>query len=424
LSALAVTGAELDGERVGLRAEGGVITELGPGVEAAPGDEALDGSGTAIVPGFVNGHTHAAMTLFRGFADDLPLMEWLEEHIWPAERRLQPEDVYWGTRLACMEMIRTGTIGFWDMYWQPGATARAVTDAGLRATIGAPLIDGADPAATEGLQEAAEAGLAELEGHDPRISPALAPHSIYTVSEPSLGWVGERSRERGLPIHIHLAETRQEVEDCVDRHGLRPAAYLDRVGLLGSRTLLAHSVWLDDADRELIAASGATVVSNPHANLKLAVGGIFDLPAAREAGIPVAIGTDGAGSNNALSLLAEAKQFALLQKHRAGDAAALTAAEALAIARGQWAPLVAGGEAAAHGLAVGGPADFLLARKATPALAVGEIDAGLAYAADSTAIDSTVVAGRVLMRGGELTSGDGDEVIARARESASRLGLQ
>ena len=132
--------------RSGCGAEQGRIVELGPGVAAAAGDELLDGAGTAIVPGFVNGHTHAAMTLFRGFADDLPLMEWLERHIWPAEARLEAEDVYWGTRLACAEMIRSGTVGFWDMYWQPGATARAVTDAGLRATIGAPLIDGADPA--------------------------------------------------------------------------------------------------------------------------------------------------------------------------------------------------------------------------------------------------------------------------------------
>ncbi len=263
-----------------MRCEDGLIAELGPGVAAREGDRVIDGSGAALVPGLVNGHTHAAMTLFRGYADDLPLMEWLEQHIWPAEARLAPEDVYWGTRLACVEMIRTGTVAFWDMYWQPAATARAVADAGLRARIGAPLIDGNDPAGTAKLKEDAAAGLAELEGAPPTIAPAFAPHAIYTVSEPSLAWLAERSAETGIPIHIHLSETEGEVDACVAAHGLRPAEYLDRLGVLGPRTLLAHSVWLDDAERELIAASGATIVTNPHANMKLAVGATFDLPAA------------------------------------------------------------------------------------------------------------------------------------------------
>lgn len=419
MSALTVTGAVLDGRAVGLRAVDGEITAIGPEVIPEPGDELLDGAGTAIVPGFVNGHTHAAMTLFRGYADDLPLMEWLERHIWPAEARLEAEDVYWGTRLACLEMIRSGTTSFWDMYWQPGATARAVSDAGLRATIGAPLIDGADPAATESLREAAEAGLAELADCDGMIDRAFAPHAIYTVSDASLQWLGERSAEDEIPIHIHLSETEQEVNDCVSQHGLRPAAYLDRLGVLGPRTLLAHSVWLDDAERELIAASGATVVTNPNANMKLAVGEFFDLPSARGAGIPIGLGTDGAGSNNALDLTDEVKQLALVQKHRAGDAAAVTAAEALAIATGLRAPLLGG----AGVPAVGGQADFLLVRLDSPALGLGDLDAGLVYAADSSVIDATVVAGRVLMSGGELIDVDETEIVDRARERAGRLGL-
>ena len=419
MSGLTVTGAAFEGRSVGLRAEDGVISAIGPEVAPARGDEVLDGSGMAIVPGFVNGHTHAAMTLFRGYADDLPLMEWLEHHIWPAEARLEPEDVYWGTRLACAEMIRGGTTAFWDMYWQPGATARAVSEAGIRATIGAPLIDGADPAATAGLREAAEEGLAELADSGERIAAALAPHAIYTVSDASLEWLAERSEADGLPIHIHLSETEREVADCVERHGLRPAAYLDRLGVLGPRTLLAHSVWLDDAERELIAAAGATVVTNPNANLKLAVGAIFDLPAARSAGIPIGLGTDGAGSNNALEICNEVKQLALIQKHRARDAAAVTAGEALAIAAGIRAPLLGG----AGNPAVGGPADFLLVRLDSPALGLGDLDAGIVYAADSSVIDSTVVAGRVLMRGGELVGVDEREIVARARERAGRLGL-
>ena len=139
---LTVTGATLDGEAVGLRVEDGRIAELGAAVEPREGDEVIETDGAPVVPGLWNAHTHAAMTLFRGYGDDLPLMEWLEKKIWPVEAKLDADDVYWGARLACAEMIRTGTVGFWDMYWQPGATARAVADAGLRAVIGAPLIDG------------------------------------------------------------------------------------------------------------------------------------------------------------------------------------------------------------------------------------------------------------------------------------------
>ena len=417
MSGLAVCGATLDGDRVGLRAEDGEIVALGPGVEPEPGDELLDGEGTAIVAGLLNGHTHAAMTLFRGYADDLPLMEWLERHIWPAEARLEPDDVYWGTRLACAEMIRTGTVGFWDMYWQPGATARAVDDAGLRVTIGPPLIDGGDPAGLPALRETAAAGLAEIEGHSDRIAPSLAPHAIYTVSPESLRWIGEESERLGIPIQIHLSETEHEVDECLRQHGVRPAVHLDRLGMLGPRTLLAHSVWLDDAERELIAERGATVVSNPNANMKLAVGAIFDLPAAQAAGLPVALGTDGAGSNNSLDMLAEAKQLALAQKHRAADPAAVTAGETLRIASGERAPLLgATGKPVA-----GGRADFLLVRLDSPELGLGSLEAGLVYAASGSIVDSTIVAGKVLMRGG-LVEGEA-EVVARARERAARLGL-
>ena len=417
--ALAVEGATLAGATVGLRVEDGRIAELGPDVVAQAGDRVIEGGGKALVPGLVNGHTHAAMTLFRGYADDLPLMVWLTAHIWPAEAKLTADDVYWGTRLACVEMIRSGTVVFWDMYWQPGATARAVADAGLRARIGAPLLDGADPSGTPKLQADAARGLEELEGSGPLVAPAFAPHAIYTVSEPSLAWLAEHSAETEIPVHIHLSETESEVSDCLAQHGARPAEYLNRLGVLGSRTLLAHSVWLDDSERELIAESGATVVTNPNANMKLAVGATFDMPAARDAGIPIALGTDGAGSNNSLDLLGEVKQLALVQKLRAGDAAAVTAEEAWSVAIGDRAPLLG----STPELEVGEAADFLLVALETPALALGSLQAGLVYAADATVVDATVVAGRVLLEHGEPTAGDGDEVIAKARESAERLGL-
>lgn len=416
---LAVIGATLGSEVIGLRtAANGTIAELGPDVAAASGDDVIDAAGMALLPGLVNGHTHAAMTLFRGYADDLPLMEWLENHIWPAEARLEADDIYWGARLACAEMIRTGTVHLWDMYWQPGATARAVADAGLRATIGAPLIDGGDPAGLDGLRRDAERGLAELaDDHGGVVTPSLAPHAIYTVSTESLRWIAEESERREIPIQIHVSETEEEVRSCVEAHGVRPVELLERVGVLGPRTVLAHGVWLDEGERQLIAASGATVVTNPVANMKLAVGATFDLAAARRHGIPVGLGTDGAGSNNSLDLLSEVKHLALAQKHASADASTAGAEEALAVATGSLAPLLGGGE-----LREGGPADFLLVPTDAPELALGSLVAGLVYAASGSVVDTTVVAGRVLMRAG-IVEGVG-EVVARARERAERLGLR
>jgi 5-methylthioadenosine/S-adenosylhomocysteine deaminase len=311
-------------------------------------------------------------------------------------------------------MIRSGTTRFWDMYWHPAATARAVTDAGIRATIGAPLFDlHGSPAE---LRESAHRGLEQLAGLGPRISPALAPHAIYTVSEESLRWIGELSAERDLPVQIHLSETEKEVQDCLAEHGERPAFYLDRLGILTERTVLAHGVWLDPDELALVAERGATVVTNPVANMKLAVGGVFPYPAAREAGVAVGLGTDGAGSNDSLDLLADLKTFALAQKHLAADPTAIDAAEAWAVATGARAPLLGAGV-----LAPGEAADFLLLRGDSPELGIGELSAGLVYASSGQVVDTTVVAGRVLMRGGEVPGLE--EVVARAAERARRLGL-
>lgn len=413
---LAVLGASLDGETVGLRCEDGAIAALGPGVAPEPGDETIDAAGAPLVAPLLNGHTHAAMTLFRGYGGDLPLMRWLRERVWPVEARLEPEDAYWGARLACLEMTRTGTTRFWDMYWHPEATARAVLDAGLRATVGAPLFDLDGDG--ERLRETARASLDALAAFDEsRIAPSLTPHAIYTVSEESLRWTGELAAERGVPVHIHLSETAQEVSDCVAAHGVRPAAYLDRLGLLGERTLLAHGVWLDEAELELIAARGCTVVANPVANMKLAVGGVFPYPVARRAGVAVGLGTDGAGSNDSLDLLADLKAFALTQRHASGDATVLPAAEAWQIATGARAPLLGAGEP----LTVGAPADFLLLRANSPELSLGELASDLVYAASGSIVETTVVGGRVLMRDGEVPGKK--EIVARAVERARRLGL-
>ena len=357
------------------------------------------------------------MTLMRSYGDDLPLMKWLQDKIFPVEANLTADDVYWGTRLACVEMIRSGTVRFWDMYWQPEAVARAVEDAGIRASVALPLVDGLDAGKSDALRVDAERSLDALDDVGPRVTRTLGPHSIYLVSEKSLHWIAELSSERGLRVHIHLSETEGEVHNCVAAHGVRPAPYLDRIGLLTERTILAHGVWLDDDELALVGERGATIVTNPVSNLKLAVGRAFPYAKARRHGIPVGLGTDGASSNNSLDLFQDVKHLALVQKQVERDPAAMPATEAWAVATGQRAPVL--GQRGR--LTAGDPADFLLVRSDAPELTPGDLTANLVYAAAGSVVDTTVVAGQVLMRGGEI--GNEADVRAGAIASARRLGV-
>jgi 5-methylthioadenosine/S-adenosylhomocysteine deaminase len=411
---LAVTGALLDREPTGIRVEDGLIAELGPGVEARPSDEAIDASGLLLSPPMVNGHTHAAMTLFRGFGDDMQLMDWLEKKIWPAEAKLHPDDVYWGTRLACLEMIRSGTTRFFDMYWHGTEAARAVVDAGLRASVSSVMIDGLDPAKGESMRGEVIESLDRIGAAGGHISESLGPHAIYTVSSESLAWLAELAAEREISLQIHLSETEQEVNDCLEAHGKRPAAYLDQLGFLGPRTVLAHGVWLDQAELELIAERGATVVTNPAANMKLAVGGTFPYPAAASAGVSIGLGTDGVSSNSNLDMFEEVKLLALGQKQASGDSATLPATDALTIARGLRSKALGGTP-----LEPGQPADFLLLRGSDPELSAGDLDADLVYAAGGSVVDAVVVAGRVLMR--DRVVPGAEELVAEVRARAARL---
>jgi 5-methylthioadenosine/S-adenosylhomocysteine deaminase len=411
---LAVAGALLDRHPVRLRAEDGVIAELGPEVAPGPGDELIDATGMLLCPPMVNAHTHAAMTLFRGFGDDMPLMEWLRTKIWPAEAKLEPQDVYWGTRLACIEMIRAGTARFLDMYWHGAEAARAVVDSGMRALVSSVIIDQLDPAKGRAMRPEVIETLDRIAAVGDRVAAGLGPHAIYTVSPESLAWIAEVAAEREITVQIHLSETEQEVADCLEAHGKQPAAYLDELGFLGPRTVLAHGDWLDDGELELIAERGATVVANPAANMKLAVGGVLPYPAAARAGVSLGLGTDGVSSNSNLDCFEEVKLFALSQKHATGDPSTLPASEALAIARGFRSPVLGGTQ-----LEVGQPADFLLLRGDDPELSAGDLDADLVYAVSGSIVDTTVVAGDALMRNREVAGAE--EAVAEVRQRAGRL---
>jgi 5-methylthioadenosine/S-adenosylhomocysteine deaminase len=248
------------------------------------------------------------------------------------------------------------------------------------------------------------------------VQASLAPHGIYTASELTLAWVAEQSATRDVPVQLHFLETEDEVTGCVDRTGERPGAYLDRLGLLSPRLVLAHGVWMEEPELEVVAERGATVVTNPVSNLKLAVGRVFPYPNARTHGIPIGLGTDGASSNNSLDLLADLKVLALLQKHEANDPAALPASEAWQVATGALAPSLGGAP-----LAVGESADFVLVRASAPELAPGHLLDNLVYAASGSVVTTTVVAGTVLMRD-RVQDGE-EEVRARVVECARRLGV-
>jgi 5-methylthioadenosine/S-adenosylhomocysteine deaminase len=283
-----------------------------------------------VTPGLVNAHTHAAMALLRGVGDDLPLNRWLHERIWPLEAALVSEQfVYDGTRLAALEMLRAGTTCCSDMYFYPEHSARALRDVGMRAVVGIIAIEFPTPYASD-AEDYLRKGLAarDLFRDDPLVSFTLAPHAPYTVADHTLTRVLVLAEELDLPVHMHVHETAFEVAESLTQHGMRPLARLDRLGLVSERLIAVHAVHLDDAEIALLAQRGATIAHCPSSNLKLASGiaRIADLLAR---GANLALGTDGAASNNRLDLLTEARLAALLAKGASGDAAAAPAAAIL-----------------------------------------------------------------------------------------------
>jgi 5-methylthioadenosine/S-adenosylhomocysteine deaminase len=284
----------------------------------------------ALVPGLVNCHTHAAMALLRGVGDDLPLMRWLGERIWPLEKALvSAEFVYDGTRLAAVEMLRSGTTCASDMYFYPEASVRAFRALGMRAVAGIIAIEFPTAYAAD-AEDYLRKGLAARDGlrGDPLASFTLAPHAPYTVSDTTLQRIAMLADELDLPVHTHVHETADEIEQSLARHGCRPLARLERLGLVSERLIAVHAVHLDDDEIALLAQRGATIAHCPASNLKLG-SGIAPIARAAAAGVRIAIGTDGAASNNRVDMLSELRLAALLAKGAAADASAVPAAAVL-----------------------------------------------------------------------------------------------
>ena len=365
-----------------------------------------------LIPGLVNAHTHAAMTLLRGLADDLPLKSWLRDHIWPAEsRHVSAQFVHDGTLLACAEMLKGGTTCFNDMYFHPQAAAKAALAAGMRASIGLIAADFSTPYATD-IDDYLAKGMAARDElmHEPLLSFCLAPHAPYSVDDEGLTKVLTLAEQCEIPIHIHIHETQGEIDESIARHGARPLERLRHLGLLGPGLFGAHATHLLEAETHLLAQHGCSVVHCPTSNLKLACG-IAPITQLNECGVNVALGTDGAASNNRLDLMQEMRLAALLAKVQSGRADAIDAHQVLRMATLH----------GAHALGLGNRIGSIAPGKQGDVCAINVNDVGLTpcydpvalltYAAGRENVTDVWVAGECRISDGKLLAANEIELI-------------
>jgi len=374
-----------------------------------------------ILPGLINAHTHAAMALFRGLADDLPLEEWLNKYIFPAESRLNGEFVYWGTRLAVAEMLLSGTTTFTDMYLFADHSARAAADGGIRAVVGEVLYD--FPSPNYGPPEAGlkfSEDLCRAWRDHPLVRVAIQPHAVYTCSPELLLQCGELAEKYNTRLIMHLAETTKEVADCQAHYGATPLGHLYRLGLLNRRLLADHAVVLSVADRMLLAASGAGVAHCPESNMKLA-SGIAPVADLLRRGIAVGLGTDGCASNNNLDLIQEMDTAAKLQKVHCMDPTVLPAPTALEMATRNGARVL-GLESEVGALAPGLKGDLIVIDLDQPHLTpLYDPYSQLVYAATGADVQTVLVNGRIVVQDRRLLAFDLEETLAKARELSAGL---
>lgn len=411
-------GALLENHAVAVNA--GRIVDVLPSSDAdnrfrAKSRKILDGQ--MLIPGLVNLHTHAAMSLFRGLADDLHLMDWLSKHIWPAEgRHVSEQFIYDGTLLACAEMLRSGITCFNDMYFFPGQAGRAALEAGMRAVLGIVVIEFPTPYASD-AQDYLRKGLGARDDlkSEALLSFCMAPHAPYTVSDASFEQIATLAEQLQLPVHIHVHEIEHEIHEHIKQHGVRPLERLRRLGLLGPELIAVHAVHLDDVEIDLLAAQGCSVAHCPASNLKLA-SGFARLGDMLSAGINVGIGTDGAASNNRLDILGELRLAALVSKAESGDAQTLPVHSALRMATLDGAKAL-GLDHNIGSIEHGKCADMIAVNLA------GVIEMSpcydpvshLVYAAGREHVTHVWVQGKEVVSGGQLTTVDPQELIAKAR---------
>ncbi len=384
-------------------------------------DEIIDARHHVALPGFFNAHAHAAMTLLRGSAEDLPLDRWFNEGIWRTESALTEEDVYWGTALAACEMLRGGTVAFADHYFWMTQVARVVQESGMKALL-AWCVFGSDFASEMGPTTLELTGdfVAEFQNSaGGRIKTMLGPHSPYISTEAALRRAANLARKLGVGCHIHVSESPGQVENAYKQFGKSPVAYLDDLGIFDNPSIAAHAIYLDDADIEILRARNVTVVACPKTHLKLAMKTtrLVDL---LRAGVKVALGTDGAASNNDLNMLEVARLAALLQKHDTGDATVLPSAQALALATRHGA--LALGFANSGLMQVGADADLILLDTDKPHFApCHDLAANVLYAARAGDVAYVIVDGKPLVRKGALTTLDEEKIMREANARGARM---
>lgn len=386
--------------------------------DGVPYDEIVDGKGMLALPGLVNTHTHVAMTLFRSYADDLALMDWLQNMIWPAEAHLDNDIVYWGSMLAFAEMIRGGTTAFCDMYMFMDSCAQAAEAAGIRGNIARGLA-GVTPNGMKALEENVELYRKWNNGADGRIRVMLGPHAPYTCPPDYLKKVRDTAEQYGIPIHIHLSETKGEVDTCREKFGVTPIALMNQIGLFDVPTLAAHCVHVTEDDIAIMAEKQVRVAHNPGSNLKLA-SGIAPVPAMRKAGVVVGLGTDGASSNNKLDMFAEMRLAALIHKAASLDPFAIKAEEALQMGTKDGAMCL--GYDDLGELKEGYLADLILVDRSGWHWKPRFNSISLAiYAGNSMDVDTVMVNGKVLMRHKELLTIDTEKLDYEVQRVTDKL---
>ncbi|MCR5326773.1 MAG: amidohydrolase [Bacteroidales bacterium] len=400
-----------------------VITKIAPagsslGWELAGDVEMMDCSGKVAVPGFINMHTHAGMALMRGIGEDMVFQDWIQK-IWAIEEKFDSDFVYWSTKVACLEMIRTGTTTFNDQYWFFPAAHKAASELGVRHSLGYDMMDRGDPAEAEREKDQCIRWYEHArEIWQERSIYEVAFHAIYSVSEPMIRWISEFARERGLNLHIHLSETRKEVEDCKAAHGgLTPVEYLEELGVLGPNLLAAHTLWLTEHDIELLASRGVHCIHNINSNAKISSGYKFLYNELRDAGVNICIGTDGCASSNNLDILEAMKTSALFQKAWRDDPKSMPLEELLAMATVNGAKAL---KINAGRLEEGALADIsIVDTDNTFFLSPGSFLANFIYSAHSDCIDSVICGGKFVMRHREI---EGErEILAEARKQIKRM---
>ena len=408
-------------EQADISIEGNIIKAVGDIPEDAVHERIIDGSGKLAVPGFVNAHTHAAMTLLRSYADDMALMDWLQNKIWPVEEKMTDDDLYWGTMLAAMEMIRTGTTAFADMYGpDEGIVAKAAIESGLRAVLSRGIVAVA-PGADQKPEDNACLYKTYHGAENGRITVMLGPHALYTCPPDFLRKVADKAALLGAEIHIHMSETEVEVEDCLKNYGKRPFAHVEATGLFEHGTLAAHCVHLDDEDIEVIKRHKIRVAHNPGSNLKLA-SGMAPVQKLLEEGVCVGIGTDGASSNNNLDMLEEIRLAALISKVESGNPKAVPAFQAIQMGTEFGARAVGLGDTGR--LAPGCKADIALFSMDGPEWHPCHNPLSLlAYSAGSGSADTVLMDGRVLMEKKQLCTIDEEKVYFEVERCVKRLGI-